>query len=275
MTVDRPEMAASSLDRLSTLVRRFSVRAQPDDAAGNLQIAPGRESGGGGVAFWPRGRGPKREDACKDGRNDGGAVDTPFPPPVVGFALDLGSEASPVLGALPARILVALADCPEIAALTAVILAEARTPRCGGASALDRLCEVLVILLMRRAIAEGRAEPGLLAGLAHPQLSRAVVALHDAPGAPWTTDMLAARAGMSRSKFMDSFRETLGRTPMAYLGQWRMELARLDLRRGDAVAAVARRYGYGGAEAFSKAFARALGAPPSAFKGGGDERAPR
>ena len=38
----------------------------------------------------------------------------------------------------------------------------------------------------------GRAEPGLLAGLADPRLCRALVAIHEAPGRAWSAADLAA-----------------------------------------------------------------------------------
>ncbi|WP_305983900.1 hypothetical protein [Pseudomonas sp. R-28-1W-6] len=46
---------------------------------------------------------------------------------------------------------------------------------------LNRLFEVLLIQLLRQLMESGGAQVGLLAGLAHVQLRRAIVAIHEAP----------------------------------------------------------------------------------------------
>jgi transcriptional regulator GlxA family with amidase domain len=38
-----------------------------------------------------------------------------------------------------------------------------------------------------------------LAGMSHPRLAKALVAIHEAPHKPWSLDQLATKAGMSRS----------------------------------------------------------------------------
>ena len=78
---------------------------------------------------------------------------------------------------------------------------------------LSRLAEVLVIRLLRAEIERGATEPGLVSGLADPRLSRAIVAMHEAPGQPWSNVALAAIAGMSLSRFAEAFRARVGETP--------------------------------------------------------------
>ena len=59
----------------------------------------------------------------------------------------------------------------------------------------------------------------------------------------------------------------LGRSPIRYLTEWRMHLAQDLLASTDlAVAAVARRVGYDAEEAFSRAFKRACGSAPGAWR---------
>jgi AraC-like DNA-binding protein len=111
-------------------------------------------------------------------------------------------------------------------------------------------------------IDEGTARPGLLAGLSHPQLFPALVAVHEAPARDWSVEDMSAVAGMSRTRFMALFPRVVGVTPMAYLARWRMVLARRELERGGRVKLVARRIGYGSAAAFSRAYLRAFGEPP-------------
>ena len=112
---------------------------------------------------------------------------------------------------------------------------------------------------------------GMLGGLAEPRLARAIVAMHDQPGAVWSNDDLAARAGMSRSRFIARFREAVGTSPQAYLRQWRLALAQQDVARGDRIDAIARRYGYGSPEALTHMFRRETGHAPITLRHGGGQ----
>lgn len=69
---------------------------------------------------------------------------------------------------------------------------------------------------------------------------------------------------MSRAVFARRFAELVGQPPLLYLTEWRMTIA-ADLLRtpGAIVAAVARRVGYADGFAFSNAFKRVRGMPPS------------
>ena len=71
---------------------------------------------------------------------------------------------------------------------------------------------------------------------------------------------------MSRSGFALRFRELVGMAPLAYLTQWRMELARTQLRRADTpVAVLAARFGYASESAFGNAFKRRFGHAPKRY----------
>lgn len=166
------------------------------------------------------------------------------------------------------EITIDLGNAPALAALAGVLVSEAASPRCGGKAAMARLAEAMLALLLRNAIESfsSTIEAGnssLLAGLSHPRLHLALVAMHDDPGAEWTSESLAEVCGMSRSRFMASFRATLGQSPGAYLASWRMMLARDALAHNTPVKEVAHRLGYGSTAAFSRAFARICGMPPS------------
>ena len=107
--------------------------------------------------------------------------------------------------------------------------------------------------------------PGLLTGLAQPRLARALVALHESPGAGWTLDTMAQQAGMSRSAFAAAFRTHVGQPPADYLVQWRMAIAQTLLRGGTPVKAAATELGYASASSFSRAFTQATGLSPRAW----------
>jgi hypothetical protein len=97
---------------------------------------------------------------------------------------------------------------------------------------LDRLFEAVFIQLLRYLMETGAIRGGMLAGMSHPKLRRALVAMHEQPQQDWTLDALAALCGMSRSVFANSFRNTLGCTPGVYLQGWRISLAQQMLRKG-------------------------------------------
>jgi AraC family transcriptional regulator, activator of mtrCDE len=106
-----------------------------------------------------------------------------------------------------------------------------------------------------------------LAALAHPRLGRALAAMHARLGERWTLDGLAREAGMSRSAFADAFREQVGRSPMRYLADWRMQEATRRLQRTrQSVERIAGDCGYASPTAFRKAFRALTGQTPRAVR---------
>ena len=106
---------------------------------------------------------------------------------------------------------------------------------------------------------------GLMAGLADPALARALTGLHEHPGKAWTLQAMAQQAGMSRSAFAARLKEVVGTTPVDYLIDWRLALAKARLRRGDAVKLIADNLGYANASALSRVFAQRVGMSPRAW----------
>jgi len=180
--------------------------------------------------------------------------------------VDFDNDTNPLMSAMPDEISVPLNESLALEATAKAFLLESTESRCGRSAALNRLAEVLMLMVLRSAIDTGAQKPGLLAGLAHPALHRALVSIHETPSRQWTVDDLADRTAMSRSAFMSAFRATVGMTPMAYLGSWRLTLARRHLAAGEAVKLTARRAGFGSAAAFSRAFSRAYGHAPAELK---------
>ncbi|MEQ8292966.1 MAG: AraC family transcriptional regulator [Roseovarius sp.] len=153
------------------------------------------------------------------------------------------------------------------ATLMRMIDDETRAGRAGRDMVLVRLLEVLLIEALR-ATADTGASPGLIRGLADPQLGVALREIHADPARPHSVPALAGAAAMSRSSFYERFRGKVGIAPMAYVTTWRMALAKGMLARKEApIAEIAQRVGYGSASAFSAAFARHAGLPPGAYAG--------
>lgn len=148
-----------------------------------------------------------------------------------------------------------------------LLLEESRQPRCGHETVLNRLAEVLLIHVLRHVMKHQKIEIGVLAGLADSRLARAITAIHSHPEQPWRVQTLANEAGMSRTAFNQSFRNTVGCTPGDYLLQWRMRLAcRWLEKRQMVVGQIVDRLGYQSETAFFRAFKRQVGMSPGQYR---------
>jgi len=131
-----------------------------------------------------------------------------------------------------------------------------------------RLPEMLLIEVLRLHLASAPAvDSGWMAALRDPVLRPALAEIHRRPEYKWTVVALAGRAAVSRSLLDERFRLVLGRSPIRYLTDWRMHLARDLLTTTDlSVYSVAHRVGYEAEEAFSRAFKRQFGRSPAAWR---------
>lgn len=186
---------------------------------------------------------------------------------IVTAAIHFGADdENPLLHGLPALLQVPMASLPGLQATQQLLFAEAMAGRCGHAAVVGRLAEVLVIQLLRHAMAERLVDAGVMAGLGDARLARAISALHADPAKGWTVQAMASVAGMSRARFSACFMQTVGAPPGEYLTRWRMGLARRLLRRGRPVKQVAAEVGYASTGAFGRVFLQHVGATPRAWQ---------
>ncbi|MGF6309862.1 AraC-like DNA-binding protein [Bradyrhizobium sp. i1.8.4] len=90
--------------------------------------------------------------------------------------------------------------------------------------------------------------------------------MHESPTTAWTVAQLAKEAALSRSAFFERFNRAVGVAPMEYLLGWRLAMAESMLRQNrSGIAEIAERVGYGSASAFSVAFTRHVGPPPTQY----------
>jgi AraC-like DNA-binding protein len=177
----------------------------------------------------------------------------------------------PLRNALPTLLHARTRDSDDTAWLRATIqqiVAEVDRPRSGGLSMLERLTEVLFIELLRHEmISAPPGSTGWLAALADPSLGRCLALIHDDPKREWSVQELASAAALSRSTLSERFETMLGTSPVRYVRDWRLYLASVALSTtAKGIAAIAHDTGYGTEAAFSRAFARAYGAPPAAWR---------
>ena len=125
---------------------------------------------------------------------------------------------------------------------------------------------VLVQALRLYLSAPTTQEAGWLFALADKRLGAAIAAMHGAPGERWTLQSLASVAGMSRTAFAVTFRQTVGVSPIEYLTRWRMLQAadRLTSSR-QSLAEIGSTLGYESEKAFSTAFKRVMNCSPRQY----------
>lgn len=179
-----------------------------------------------------------------------------------------GGNANPIAAALPPFVCLPLAKLQGSEAVLQLLFTEAVEQFCGRQAMLDRLFEVVLIQVLRQLMESGQTRVGMLAGLAHPQLRKAIVAMHDEPGRDWSLEQLADESGMSRSAFANAFRDVVGVTPGAYLQRWRVGLVQKALLQGRSLKLIAQDVGYASEAALSRAFKSQTGRSPRDWRKG-------
>jgi AraC-like DNA-binding protein len=147
------------------------------------------------------------------------------------------------------------------------MLVEQREPHPGSFLVTQHLAHMMLIQVLRHHLAEGsKVAAGWLFALADPRMSAALTAIHAEPGYRWTLQLLAKRAGMSRTSFALRFKAMVGVSAMEYLTRWRMLRAgdRLE-NNSEPVSAIALSLGYESESAFAVAFKRAMGCSPRQY----------
>jgi AraC-like DNA-binding protein len=190
---------------------------------------------------------------------------------VCGF---LGLDArpfNPLLAALPRALRISGATLGADSWVTTflrTVVTESSSRRPGGEAVLERMSEMLFVEVLRRHIdALPPEQTGWLAGLRDPAVGRALALIHGKPSDEWTLERLSEEAGLSRSSLHERFVHFLGQPPMHYLTQWRMQVASGLLRDTNAkLIDVALDVGYESEAAFSRAFKRAAGRSPGAWR---------
>jgi AraC family transcriptional regulator, alkane utilization regulator len=279
---DRPEQLSLSLerffmDKISSLMGRFSFNArvffngsfctsnqiEPDGLAGQLHLVragPVVFSSPDGaffqvdepsMVFYPRGDSHRLE--VPDGNTASLLCAT------IAFE---GGTSKLLARTLPGCMRLPLSEVSTISQTMQLLFAEASNQQHGRDIVLDRLCDVLMIQVIRYQFERGYLPVGLLAGLADRQLALALAAIHERADAPRQIESLAKVACMSRARFTEHFKTVVGMPPGEYLTRWRIILAQNLMRRGLPMKTASAQAGYASPAAFSRVFTSVVGVSP-------------
>jgi AraC-like DNA-binding protein len=269
-----------TIDRLDSLLQRFSVSAQmfhsgplcglhdflETDNLGQLHVIKGGEVqvhhldkreviNEPSVVFYPR---PARHRFITDK-----LVGADMACAYVMFNAGL---MNPIALALPPVVILPLTDIEGGESILDTLFREAFAQLCGRQHVVNRLFEVVIVLILRTLLNRASIDSGMLAGMSHPQLAKAIVAMHATPQKVWSLEELAEQAGMSRSQFAAVFRERVGASPIDYLTRYRICVVQDMLRKGEQLKSIAMKTGYSGTAALSRAFTAVCGKSPREWR---------
>jgi AraC-like DNA-binding protein len=178
-----------------------------------------------------------------------------------------GDVGRGLLQALPAVLTLSAAAGEPLHDIIGLLSRELASAAPGQQTVLDRLLDILVVLAIRGYFQQSENAPRWYRASADSRLSPALTALHASPERAWTVSELASLSGLSRAAFARIFQLALGQPPMQYLADWRMTLARDQLRAGEfTLTQISERTGYASPYAFAAAFRRHHGIPPGQWR---------
>ncbi|SAK68769.1 cupin domain-containing protein [Caballeronia ptereochthonis] len=159
------------------------------------------------------------------------------------------------------------ASAPYLAPLVQTMRREAEEAQLGAPSIITALSTALFTMVLRAWLAEQPSLAGVLGLLANRRLGASIIAMLERPAEPWTLEMLAKEAAMSRATFMRAFSAHSASSPLALLSHVRMQLASTMLTQTKkSIADVAADVGYQSEAAFSKRFKELYGVAPGRFR---------
>lgn len=164
-----------------------------------------------------------------------------------------------------------LAKCGTLIALIRDEI-QARVP--GWRAMVNRLILSLVIQALRTVAmqaqckeAKGRPSSHWILAAFDPILGPVLRKMHLEPDRDWTVPSLAKECHMSKSAFSERFRQLVGKPPLNYLTEFRIQRAcEMLVNTQLDVVEISKRVGYDSASSFSNAFKRLIGDSPVAYR---------
>jgi AraC-like DNA-binding protein len=178
-------------------------------------------------------------------------------------------ECNPLFSSLPSFLHLSAENIIKLNNLPAVLQwmsREVEQKILGNRYVIERLLEILCAEVCRSHL-EATSNSGWFAALKDPMVGRALAMMHSQPDIVWTVNRLANDLAISPSRFAARFTLATGESPMAYLTQWRMNLAGRLLKESQlSISEVAARVSYENVAAFTRTFKRHLGLPPASWR---------
>jgi len=171
-------------------------------------------------------------------------------------------SGSALVNALPKLICLSIEQDDPLGNTARWLFNEAFNEQVGQQLIVNKLGDIFLIQILRHILKEGIVMQGMLAGMAHPQLSTLMTKLHKKPEESWTIDSMAEVAIMSRAKFAALFKDTVGQAPSDYLTELRIAVAQGLLTKGLPVSFVANEVGYEHGSALARVFRKKTGLSP-------------
>ena len=179
--------------------------------------------------------------------------------------------SEPYIDALPRVMRVDLGNAKALDSLTDALgltLSASDAPAVGAGAQRASLAELVLVEAMSRYVE--RLSPGgkgWLAGLADRYVGRALALVPGRPSEAWTVEKLGRQVGLSRSALAERFSEVMGEPIFGFLTRWRLQMAaEFLLTTPRSIESIAHDAGYESAGAFSAAFKRVFGKPPSTWR---------
>ncbi len=177
--------------------------------------------------------------------------------------------SSLLLNVLPPLVRVS-ADAPDARALSAALelfRTETESVRPGAVAMAGSIANIVLLNILRAHLAANPRSAGWLGALSDPRIGSALRMMHEAIARRWKVDELASKVGMSRTAFIERFKDLVGLPPVEYLIHWRMTIARDALKTGnDNLSSIAFAVGYSSETTFSSTFKRMFGQSPSRYR---------
>ena len=157
---------------------------------------------------------------------------------------------------------------PWLGVLLGLIDSELRQREPGSYAVVNQLVKIILIKAIQRCWSEFETLTGnCLSALTDPKIAVALGLIHRHPHTDWSVQKLADEVEMSRSAFAELFTRIVGKTPIAYLFDFRMHKAAHKLAKSnESIKDISRSVGYHAVSTFSAAFKRRHGTSPGAYR---------
>ena len=185
------------------------------------------------------------------------------------YRLDYSFFAEMILEQFPTWIHIQMShhQARHIRPALQLLLNELNTHAMGGHRVVMHTLELLLIKSLRVWIASQSPTLGWLNATREPHISQAVATLLQRPEEQWTVASIAQEVNMSRASFAREFLRLVGQPPLTFLTTLRMNLASYLLTiEGESITSIGIQVGYKSEAAFTRAFKKHFGVPPSRYR---------